>query len=181
MDEKLIESIVREVAKNINIAKNQDAFGIFDNMKEAIEYAHSSQKKFLSSNLECRRKIVDSIRNKLRPLIKEMSSMAIEETKMGRIEDKINKNRLAIECSTGVEDLQTKAFTGDDGISLVEYSPFGVIGAITPVTNPTETIICNSINMLAAGNSVVFSPHPNAIKVSNWIVGKINEAIMEVG
>ena len=88
MDEKLIESIVREVAKNINIAKNQDTFGIFDNMKEAIEYAYSSQKKFLSSNLECRRKIVDSIRNKLRPLIKEMSSMAVEETKMDALKIK---------------------------------------------------------------------------------------------
>ena len=181
MDEKLIESIVREVARNINISSNTDTFGVFDSMKEAIEYAYKSQKKFLSSNLECRRKIVDSIRNKLKPLIEEMSIMAVKETKMGRVEDKINKNRLAIERATGVEDLQTEVFTGDDGISLVEFSPFGVIGSITPVTNPTETIICNSINMLASGNSVVFSPHPNAIKVSNWIVGKINEAIMEAG
>ena len=158
-----------------------DVFGVFNSMKEAIDYASEAQKKFLCSSLSQRKKIVDSIRNKLRPLVKEMSVMAVEESKMGRVEDKINKNTLAIERATGVEDLVTGALTGDDGLSLLEFSPFGVIGAITPVTNPTETIICNSINMLSAGNSVVFSPHPSAIKVSNWLVGKINEAIIEAG
>ena len=185
MDEKLIESIVREVAKNINIIESGNSscntLGVFDSMKEAIEYASIAQKKFLCSSLSERKKITDSIRNKLRPLIKEMSVMTVEESKMGRVEDKINKNTLAIERCTGVEDLKTGALTGDDGLSLIEFSPFGVIGAITPVTNPTETIICNSINMLSAGNSVVFSPHPSAVKVSNWLVGKINEAIIEAG
>ena len=113
MDEKLIESIVREVAKNINILEsnnNTNTLGIFDTMKEAIEYASIAQKKFLCSTLSERKKITDSIRNKLRPLVKEMSVMAVEESKMGRVEDKINKNTLAIERCTGVEDLHTGAF-----------------------------------------------------------------------
>ena len=142
MDEKLIESIVREVAKNINIIESGNSscntLGVFDSMKEAIEYASIAQKKFLCSSLSERKKITDSIRNKLRPLIKEMSVMTVEESKMGRVEDKINKNTLAIERCTGVEDLKTGALTGDDGLSLIEFSPFGVIGAITPVTNPNR-------------------------------------------
>lgn len=79
---------------------------------------------------------------------------------MGGYEYKLIKNRLAAVKTPGIEDLTTDAMSGDDGLTLVEYSPFGVIGSITPTTNPTETIICNSIGMLAAGNAVVFSPHP---------------------
>ena len=71
--------------------------------------------------------------------------------------------------------------SGDNGLTLVEYSPFGVIGSITPTTNPTETIICNSIGMLAAGNAVVFSPHPRAKKVSLHLIQLINKALCKAG
>ena len=90
------------------------------------------------------------------------------------------KNKLAIDKSPGIEDLKPEVDTGDGGLTLYEMSPFGVIGSITPSTNPTETIICNTIGMLAAGNSVVFSPHPSAKKVSVFIVEIINRAIEKV-
>ena len=76
--------------------------------------------------------------------------------------------------SPGVEDLTTQAIAGDDGLTLIEYCPFGVIGAISPTTNPTKTIICNSIGMLAGGNTVVFSPHPRSKGVSIWLIKKLN-------
>ncbi|MCV5785483.1 aldehyde dehydrogenase EutE, partial [Escherichia coli] len=79
---------------------------------------------------------------------------------MGNYEDKLIKNRVAALKTPGIEDLTTSAVSGDGGLTLIEYSAFGVIGSITPTTNPTETIINNSIGMLAAGNTVVFSPHP---------------------
>lgn len=187
-DNRLIESIVKEVIKNIGsnnietLSKNKasNRLGIFDDMENAIEQAYIAQKKYMEKNLETRRKIIEAIKNKLKPLVKEMSEMTVSESKMGRVEDKINKNNLVLEKTPGVEDLSTGVFTGDDGLALVELSPFGVIGAITPVTNATETIICNTIGMLAAGNSVVFCTHPNAINVSNWLISKINEAIIEV-
>ena len=90
-------------------------------------------------------------------------------------------NRLAAEKTPGTEDLISSVKTGDDGLTLVEYCPFGVIGAITPTTNPTETIICNSIGMIAGGNTVVFSPHPRATKVSQTIIKILNKALEEVG
>ena len=63
----------------------------------------------------------------------------------------------------------------------MELAPYGVIGAITPVTNPTSTIICNSIGMIAAGNSVVFNVHPSAKKVSIYNVELLNQAIVSAG
>ena len=110
-----------------------------------------------------------------------ISRLAVEETGMGAYEYKLVKNRLAATKSPGIEDLTTDAMSGDDGLTLVEYSPFGVIGAITPTTNPTETVICNSIGMLAAGNSVVFSPHPRAKMVSLHLIQLINKALAREG
>ena len=110
-----------------------------------------------------------------------MSQRAVEESGMGAVEYKIIKNRLAAVKSPGIEDLTTEALSGDDGLTLVEYCPFGVIGAIAPTTNPTETVICNSIAMLAGGNTVVFSPHPRSKGVSIWLIKKLNAKLEELG
>lgn len=184
MDEKLIASIVKTVMKTIDASDAVNTSvnrGVFETMEEAIENSYLAQKKYLCKNLEYRKHIINAIRSKLYPLIEEMSKRAVEETKMGRVEDKMNKNKLVLDKTPSVENLSTDVFTGDDGLTLVELSPFGVIGAVTPVTNPTETIMCNTIGMLAAGNSVVFSPHPKAMEVCNWLIGLINEAIVEAG
>ncbi|MBU5585035.1 aldehyde dehydrogenase EutE, partial [Enterococcus sp. S181_ASV_20] len=53
------------------------------------------------------------------------------------------------------------------------------VGAVTPSTNPAETLICNAIGMLAAGNAIYFSVHPGAKRVSRWVVSKMNELIYE--
>ncbi len=91
------------------------------------------------------------------------------------------KNLLVTEKTPGVEDLAPQAVTGDHGLSLIEPAPFGVIGAITPVTNPTSTIICNAIGMLAAGNAVVFNVHPSAKSCSIQTVALLNKAIVAAG
>ncbi|MBI5956440.1 MAG: aldehyde dehydrogenase, partial [Chloroflexi bacterium] len=79
------------------------------------------------------------------------------------------------------EDLKPLVWTGDRGLALVERAPYGVIGAITPVTNPTSTIICNAIGMVAADNGVVFNAHPNAKGVSLETIRILNEAIVSAG
>jgi propionaldehyde dehydrogenase len=88
---------------------------------------------------------------------------------------------LVADKTPGVEDLKSEAMSGDDGLSLVELSPFGVIGSITPTTNPTETILCNAIGMVAAGNGVVFCPHPKAKNTSLRCIELINGAVIEAG
>jgi len=110
-----------------------------------------------------------------------LAKAAFEETGLGRWEDKIVKNRLVTDRTPGLEDLTAVATTGDNGLTLVEPAPFGVIGAITPVTNPTSTIICNSIGMLAAGNSVVFNVHPYAKSCCMQTIALINKAIAGAG
>jgi len=190
VDEKTLNTLTTLIAQKVQ-AKLKDAgaetdqglgCGIFKDMNEAIEAAAVAQKElFTDFALKDRRRIIDSIRKHLTPSIPEMARLGVEDTGMGRVDHKILKHQLVIDKTPGVEDLQSLSYTGDDGLTLVEYSPFGVIGAITPSTNPSETVICNSIGMIAAGNSVVFSPHPGAKKISAYTVRLINEAIALAG
>ncbi|MCT1458351.1 aldehyde dehydrogenase EutE [Aestuariimicrobium sp. p3-SID1156] len=157
--------------------------GIFESMDDAVAAAEVAQRQYLECKLEARRRYVEAIREvSSRPEhLEYMARCTVEETGMGNVEHKIIKNRYAAEGTPGVEDLVTDAWSGDDGLTTVEYSAYGVIGAITPTTNPTETVICNSIGMLAAGNSVVFSPHPRAKKITLWLVQEINKALAKEG
>ncbi len=179
----LIAQKVQEKMKSPGTPTEQGlGCGIFKDMNEAIEAAAIAQKElFTCFALKDRRRIIDRIREHLTPHIEEMARLGVEDTGMGRVDHKILKHRLVIDKTPGVEDLQSQSYTGDDGLTLVEYSPFGVIGAITPSTNPSETVICNSIGMIAAGNSVVFSPHPGAKKISALTVRLINEAVILAG
>ncbi|MCB1151227.1 aldehyde dehydrogenase EutE, partial [bacterium] len=103
------------------------------------------------------------------------------ETGLGRCEDKVVKNRLVTEKTPGCEELRPQTWSGDRGLTLTEWAPFGVIGAITPTTNPTSTIICNTIGMVAAGNTVVFNVHPSAVRCSMETVRLIHRAVREAG
>lgn len=190
MDIKVIEQMVEQVLKEIKLEQPQkftetqvERYGIFETMDEAIAASEEAQKKLLFSNIADRRKYVDVIRTTIlkRENLELISRLAVEETEIGCYEHKLIKNRLAAEKTPGTEDLVSEAMTGDNGLTLVEYCPFGVIGAITPTTNPTETIINNSISMIAGGNTVIFSPHPRAKKVSQMLVKMLNKALKENG
>jgi len=155
--------------------------GVYPTMEEAILRAEAAQKKVARLTLREREKCIAAIRATLRAHAHELAEMAVQETGMGRVADRIIKSNLVADKTPGTEDLVTEAWSGDAGLTLVEMSPFGVIGAITPSTNPTETVFCNAIGMFAAGNSVVFSPHPGAKAASLRSVDLINEAIMQAG
>ena len=189
IDERVVAGIVNAVLGRLDDVSNPAAeagggnWGIFESMNDAVEAAAAAQKKYINCTMHDRAVYVQAIRDVVlnQENLEYISRESAEETGMGNYEHKLIKNRLAATKTPGIEDLTTDAMTGDDGLTLVEYSPFGVIGAITPTTNPTETIICNSIGMLAAGNSVVFSPHPRAKNVSLHLVQLINRALAEVG
>lgn len=178
-----IEMIVKKILTEITF-KNEatdSAYGIFDHMEEAIEAAWIAQKELVKYSLECRGKFIAAMRAAARKNIELFSRMAVEETGMGRYEHKVMKNTVAVEKTPGIEDLKPDAVSGDHGLTLFELSPYGVIGAITPTTNPTETIICNAIGMIAAGNAVVFAPHPRAKNTSRKAIEILNQAIIEAG
>ncbi len=180
--EKLVQKVMEQVDANQELTTAGD-WGIFATMDEAINAAEAAQRKYLSCSMADRAKYVQVIRDVAlkKENLEYMSQATVDETGMGGYEYKITKNILAATKTPGVEDLTTEALSGDDGLTLVEYSPFGVIGAITPTTNPTETVICNSIGMLAAGNSVVFSPHPRAKNVTIFLIKALNKALAEAG
>ena len=155
--------------------------GLFDSVEEAVQAAIEAQRELVRLSLEKRKELLQKIRKACKDEAKNLAEMAVQETGLGRIEDKIQKNLLVIRKTPGIEDVEPCVFTGDHGMTLVERAPYGVIGAITPCTNPTETIICNSIGMIAAGNSVVFNAHPLAKNVCAKIVDIINRAIVDNG
>ncbi len=193
IDVKIIEQMVQKALKEVsNENKNNtfpvtkvavESYGIFQTMEEAIDASIVAQKILLFSPISVRQKYVDTMREVLlkRENLELISRLAVEETEIGNYEHKLIKNRLAAEKTPGTEDLVSTANTGDNGLTLEEYCPFGVIGAITPTTNPTETIINNSISMIAGGNTVIFSPHPRAKKVSQVLVKMLNQALIAVG
>jgi acyl-CoA reductase-like NAD-dependent aldehyde dehydrogenase len=150
-------------------------------MDQALSAARRAFSELSQTSLKTRRKMIAAMRRVTAEHVEELSALAARETGLGRAEDKVVKNLLAIHKTPGVEDLEPVSYTDDDGLTLTERAPYGVIGAITPSTNPTETVISNSIGMIAAGNSVVFNPHPSAAACSRLAVSLLNEASVEVG
>jgi acyl-CoA reductase-like NAD-dependent aldehyde dehydrogenase len=155
--------------------------GIFPTIDAAVSAAWDAYQSYRGMGLEQRHRIVDSIRQAMRDRLQELSRRAWEETGLGRYEDKLEKNALVIEKTPGPEDLEPKVITGDRGMMLTEYAPFGVVAAITPTTNPTATIINNTIAVLSAGNGLTFNVHPSAKKVSVDNIRWLNQAITAAG
>jgi acyl-CoA reductase-like NAD-dependent aldehyde dehydrogenase len=155
--------------------------GVFATVDDAVDAAATAFRELDGMSLEGRQKIIASIRESMFENAEELARLAHAETGLGRVEDKIVKNRLVTRKTSGTEVLTPQAVTGDSGLTLTEYAPYGVIGAITPTTNPTSTIICNTIAMVAAGNSIVFNVHPNARECSMANVRLIHQAITRAG
>lgn len=190
MDEQKIAEIVSSVVKKIRAYQTYSGIdtiplstggGIFQNIEEAIDNAEYAQKYLIDLPLEKRKEIIQSMRDAAIKQSRYLSELAVQETGFGRVEDKVGKNLLVANKTPGVEDLISETFTGDRGLTLVEMAPYGVIGSITPCTNPSPTIINNGISMVAAGNSVVFNPHPAAKIVTNETVKLMNRAIISAG
>ena len=155
--------------------------GIFATVDDAVGAAGVAFRELDGMSLEGRQKIIASIRVSMLEHAEELARHAHRETGLGRIEHKVIKNRLAARKTSGTEVLTPHAVTGDNGLTLTEYAPYGVIGAITPTTNPNSTIICNTIAMLSAGNSIVFNVHPNARDCSMANVRLLHRAIVRGG
>lgn len=183
VSESMVQDIVKEVVARMQLSGNAGTaqHGVFTDMNQAIEAAKEAEAKVRCMTMDQREQIVSNIRRKTHENAELLARMGVEETGMGNVGDKILKHRLVAEKTPGTEDITTTAWSGDRGLTLVEMGPFGVIGAITPCTNPSETVLCNTMGMLAGGNTVVFNPHPAAIKTSIFAINLLNEASLEGG
>ena len=183
VNEQMVQDIVKEVMAKLQLQGGEPGKqqGVFEDMNEAIAAAKKAQVEIHAMSMDQREQIISNIRKKTKENAELFARMGVEETGMGNVPHKILKHMLVAEKTPGTEDITTTAWSGDRGLTLIEMGPFGVIGAITPTTNPSETIICNTIGMLAGGNTVVFNPHPAAIKTSLYAINMLNEASMEAG
>ena len=189
-----IRRIVEEVLKNPDIsgllgglpaaasaALAELGCGVFADVESAVRAAGAAQRELVALPLDTRTRMIEAMRRAVLANNEALSQAAVTETGLGNVRDKQVKNALAAEKTPGVEDVGPGAFSDEHGLTITERAPFGVIGAITPVTNPISTITSNSIGMISAGNSVVFNVHPNAKRVSNRLVSLLNEAIRAAG
>ncbi len=155
--------------------------GIHATIDDAVAAATGAFRAFQSMGLDGRRVIIEAIRQSMLDHAEQLARMAHQETHLGRYEDKVVKNRLVTMKAAGPEDLEVEAVSGSLGMMVTEWAPFGVVAAITPVTNPTSTVINNTISIVSAGNAVVFNAHPNAKRSSAETIRLINRAIVGAG
>ena len=189
ISEKEIEGIVRQVIAGMAVSEASSGMvidgktylGVFEDMNDAIDAAWKAQKKLYDMSVEEKEEIISAIRRLILEEAETLARLGVSETGMGRVEHKILKHRYVAQKTPGTEDLVTEAITGGKGLTLLELAPFGVIGAMTPSTNPSETVLCNSIGMIAGSNTVVFNPHPGALMTSLYAVDLVNRAARSVG
>ena len=153
--------------------------GVFASLDDAVAEADKAYRQMRS--VAMRSLAVAAVRRAGEEHARELAELAVAETKMGRVEDKFIKNVAQARHTPGVECLVPTVLSGDRGLTLIENAAWGVIASVTPSTNPAATIINNAISMIAAGNTVVFAPHPAAKGVSQRAVTLINEAIVAAG
>jgi len=158
-----------------------DMPGVHDDLDVAVASARKAFEEYEAMPLAKRYDVVKAMREAALGVLDEMCERAVQETGLGRVEDKRIKNRVAITKTPGPEFLEPIAQSGDDGLMLLERAPFGVICSITPCTNPTETIINNALGMVSGGNSVLFNVHPAARGTSAWYIALLNRAIHSAG
>ena len=182
MNEKQISEIVASVIKSMETTGSKTSQkGVFTNMTDALNAVQKAYKELKNYTVAQREEMIKNIRRLTMEEAETMAKLGVEETGMGRVADKIIKHQLVAKKTPGTEDLHPTAITGDDGMTLIEMAPYGVIGSITPSTNPSETVLCNSMGMIAGGNGVVFNPHPHAAKTANYAVDLVNRAVLEAG
>lgn len=190
IDRQRLEQIVADVLRSVRgqgvaqggvEARPRGTNGLFDAAEQAVEAAFEAQKRLVALSIEKRAEIISAMRSAGEANAESLARSAISETRMGRLDHKREKNLLAATKTPGIEDLQRHVRVGAEGALLEDSGPFGVIAAITPVTNPTSSVINNSISMVAAGNAAAFCPHPQAQNCTTEAIVLINQAIVEVG
>jgi aldehyde dehydrogenase len=185
INESLIRSVVAQVLSEVNrsggapVAGKSFAgrHGVFTCPNEAVAAARDAFEQLQERTIEDRKRVIDHIRRISIDQCVELGTMEMHETKIGRLEHKIEKLKTLGERTPGVEFMRSEVFSGDHGLAVIEHAPFGVIGAITPVTHSLPTITGNAVSMLAAGNTVVVNPHPSGKKVAAEGVRRFNQAI----
>jgi len=156
-------------------------FGVFADANEACAAAQEAFRQLQEKGVAARRKVEEIVKTLCDRNAEQWGRIELEETKIGRLDHKIEKLKI-IKLVPGVDWLRPDGHSGDHGITLEEYTPFGVVAAVTPSTHSIPTLSGNVVNIAAAGNAVVFNAHPAATRCAAVAVRAFNEAIYrEIG
>jgi aldehyde dehydrogenase len=150
--------------------------GVFQDAKEACAAAQAGFEQLRQEGVAARARVVEIVKTMAEANAAEWGRIELEETRIGRLDHKIEKLKI-IKLVPGVEWLHPDGRSGDHGITLEEYTPFGVVAAITPSTHSIPTLSGNVVNIVAAGNAVVFNAHPAAARCAALAVREYNKAI----
>ena len=179
---QVVQEVLSQLGRNPYVAtsgKSRDgSWGVFKTVDQAVAAANEAFEKLSERGLEDRRKAINCVRQITEQQAEELGRTELEETKIGRLDHKIEKLKI-VKLVPGVEFLKTDCISGDRGLTLTEYAPFGVIGAITPVTHSLPTLAGNVISMVAGGNTLVVNAHPGGAKIAAEGVRRFNKAIFE--
>ncbi|HTB62836.1 MAG TPA: aldehyde dehydrogenase family protein, partial [Opitutales bacterium] len=180
--QQIISRVVAEVLSRLQTQQTaarsgQTGFGVYDKMEDAVAAAQKSFVQLRDAGVTARKKAIAAIRRTCTQNAKTWGEIEFAETKIGRLEHKIEKLKICSELVPGTEMLERMAFSGDFGLTIIDFAPWGVIGAVTPATHSVPTLTGNAINMLAAGNTVVYNTHPSACNVAALAIRAYNEAI----
>lgn len=153
-------------------------------IEELVSKSRIAQSKYENFTQEQVNEIVREIAKVVYDRAEELAKMAVEETGMGVYEDKVAKNKGKSKVIWN--NLKDKKSIGileeDEENAIIKVAkPKGVIGAVTPCTNPIVTPMCNAMFALKGGNSIIISPHPRSKKCSKYVVELFNEVIEKFG
>lgn len=185
LNESVIRNVVAEVLKNLpggtlpntpSIRKAPGKHGVFDDPETAVAAARKGYEQLRKKGWDARSKIVEIVKQMCMDNADRWGQIEFEETGIGRLAHKPLKLQ-GVKNVLGTEYLMPYGMSGDSGITMDESAPWGVIVAITPLTHSVPTIAGNIVNMVAAGNSIVFNPHPGGAAVAALAIHEINEAI----
>lgn len=188
INEDLIRNVVTQVIQEVRGGQTESngrvqshgdygRYGLFVDANQAVAAARAAFEQLKLRPMEDRKKAIDHIRRISIEGAVELGTMEMNETKIGRLQHKIEKLDTLGRLTPGTEFMTTQAYSGDKGLAVIEHAPFGVIGAITPVTHSLPTITGNAVSMIAGGNALVVNPHPSGKKVAAEGVRRFNEAI----
>ena len=165
-----------QVQENVEAEKKQ--------VDEIIAKVAAAQKKFAEYTQEQVDHIFRRVALKLSSLRIPLAEMAVEETGMGVVEDKVIKNHFASEyIYNKYKNAKTCGILEEDKANgLIKIAePLGVIAGVIPTTNPTSTVIFKALISLKTRNGIVFSPHPRAKKCTVETARIILEEAVKAG
>ena len=186
LTEEAIRNVVTEVLSKLqstaspvvapSIQSKPGRHGVYEDAASAASAARGGFEQLKKSGWAGRAKVVEIVKQMCSDNAQRWGKVEFDETKIGRLDHKIEKLH-GIRNVLGTEYLVPQGMSGDAGITMDEAAPWGVIGAITPVTHSIPTIAGNIVNMVAAGNAVVVNPHPGGAACAALAVHEFNEAI----